>query len=116
MMKKLFYYANFRLIFLAVSASYLLVPSVQASNPKDALKCTTAAKTTWVSEAKIREVFEEKKYTKVFFKVSRGNCYEFYAIGKDNSIVEAYYDPVTAEPLRFNRVTDKGNEQLVFRR
>lgn len=115
-MNKFFCYPTFKIVFLAVSSSYLMAQAAQASNPKDFLKCTTAARTTWVGEAKIRDVFEEKKYAKVFFKVSRGNCYEFYAIGKDNSIVEAYYDPVTAEPLRFNRVTDKGNEQLVFRR
>ncbi len=115
-MKKTFYYVNFKLAFLAISTSYLLGQAAHASHPKDFLQCSSAARTTWVGEAKIRAVFEEKKYAKVFFKISRGNCYEFYAIGKDNSIVEAYYDPVTTESLRFSRVTDKGTEQIVFRR
>lgn len=66
--------------------------------------CTQAPRGEWMPEAKIREVFGDKDYSLVKFKVSRGNCYEFYAVHKDGSIVEAYYHPVSGEVLRVNRV------------
>jgi len=40
----------------------------------------------------------------VEFKVSRTNCYEFYAIRKNGDIVEAYYHPVTGEIVKRNEV------------
>jgi len=40
----------------------------------------------------------------VEFKVSRTNCYEFYAIRKNGDIVEAYCHPVTGEIVKRNVV------------
>ncbi|MFN4326084.1 MAG: PepSY domain-containing protein [Azonexus sp.] len=77
---------------------------VFASSPGEKLVCTQAPRSTWMPEAKIREIFGEKNYSLVKFKVSGGNCYEFYAIHQDGSIVEAYYHPVSGEALRVNRV------------
>ncbi|MFZ2269796.1 MAG: PepSY domain-containing protein [Azonexus sp.] len=76
-----------------------------ASSPAEKLVCTDAPRSEWMSEAKAREVFGAKGYAQVKFKVSRGNCYEFYAVHRDGSIVEAYYHPVSGEALRFNRVS-----------
>lgn len=76
-----------------------------ASSPKEVVRCTDAPRNTWIPVPKIREVFGEKNYTLVKFKISRANCYEFYAVAKDNSIVEAYYDPVTGNLVRHTRVT-----------
>ena len=76
-----------------------------ASSPAEKLICTESPRGEWMSEAKIREIFGDSHYALVKFKVSRGNCYEFYAVGNDGSIVEAYYHPVSGERLRFNRVS-----------
>jgi hypothetical protein len=51
----------------------------------------------------------------VKFKISRGNCYEFYAIAQDGSVVEAYVDPVSGERVRYNRVSVTRTEQTQTR-
>jgi hypothetical protein len=56
-------YANFKLVFLAVSANYLFAHGAQASN----------------------------------------------------QIIDTYYEPAAAEPLRFGPVTDTGNRLVVSR-
>jgi len=80
---------------------------VLASSPDEKLVCTDAPRSVWLPEAKMRQIFGDQQYELVKFKVSSGACYEFYAIGKDGSIVEAYYHPVSGERLRFNRVGAK---------
>lgn len=82
-----------------------------ASSPAESVRCTTAPKSEWVSEARIRAHFDESHYVQVFFKTSKHNCYEFYAIGKDGSIVEAYYDPVSMRLMRYSRVNGNGSYQ-----
>jgi len=77
----------------------------QASTPAEKIICTEAPRSGWLSEAKIRGIFGEKNFTVVKLKVSRGNCYEFYAVHRDGSVVEAYYQPVSGEVVRYNRVT-----------
>lgn len=79
----------------------------QASAPAEKIVCTQAPRSGWMPEAKIREIFGEKNFTIVKLKVSRGNCYEFYAVHRDGSVVEAYYQPVSGEVVRYNRVTIK---------
>ena len=86
----------------------LLASVAQASEPDEVVQCTTASRNTWVSEATIRQKFGADPYIKVIFKVSRSNCYEFYAIAKDGSIVEAYYDPVSTALVRFSKVAPDG--------
>lgn len=80
--------------------------SAQASSPAEKLICTQAPRSEWMPEAKIRQIFGDKDYQSTKFKVSGGNCYEFYAIHHDGSIVEAYYNPVSGEVMRYNRVTN----------
>jgi len=76
-----------------------------ASAPVEKLVCTQAPRSEWMPEAKIRQIFGDKDYQLAKFKVSSGNCYEFYAVHHDGSIVEAYYNPVSGEVMRYNRVT-----------
>jgi hypothetical protein len=90
---------------LALLALLMGVFTAHASAPKESITCTTAPQAYWVGEKKIRKMFNESQYAQVFFKVSKGNCYEFYAIGKDNSTTEAYYHPVTMAAVRLNRIT-----------
>jgi hypothetical protein len=80
----------------------------QAEIPAEKAVCTDAPRTQWLSEAKIRTIFGEKNFTLVKLKISRGNCYEFYAVHHDGSVVEAYYHPVSGEVVRYNRVVVQG--------
>lgn len=84
------------------------VVPVLASEPGAAVKCTTLPRSSWVDEHQIRQVFGESKYRQVFVKISRGNCYEFYAIGKDNTVTEAYYDPVSTELIQSTHLGTDG--------
>lgn len=83
----------------------LLAATVHGSAPGERVICTQAPRAQWMPEAKIREIFGEQHYTLARLKISRGNCYEFYAISPDGSVVEAYYHPVSGKLLRHNRVT-----------
>jgi hypothetical protein len=95
------------LIFSGVFVSGGFVPAL-ASEPGAAVKCTTLPRTSWVDEPQIRKVFGDNKYRQVFVKISRGNCYEFYAIGKDNTVTEAYYDPVSGELMQSTHIGTDG--------
>lgn len=97
-------------LYLAAISLVVISGTVKASTPAEKIECTQAARSTWMPEAKIREIFGDKNYAMVKFKVSRGNCYEFYAIHSDGSVVEAYYNPVSGEVLRYNKVLQKGTE------
>ncbi|RPE70832.1 hypothetical protein EDC62_1322 [Tibeticola sediminis] len=77
---------------------------VWAGSAAEDVVCTQAPRSAWISEAQARAKFGAEKFTLVKFKISRGNCYEFYAIAKDGTAVEAYYDPVSGEPVIYNRV------------
>ncbi len=91
-------------LLLAVAALH----QAHASPPGEKVVCSDPGeRASWMSEAKIRAVFGEQDFTQVKLKVSRGNCYEFYAIHKDGSIVEAYYHPITGQVVRYNRVEAK---------
>ena len=86
-----------------------------ASEPNVPVRCTTLPKSAWVSEVRIRQVFEAHKYARVYLRVSRGNCYEFYASGKDNSVTEAYYDPISAELMQSTHMAADGVTQTYDR-
>lgn len=86
-----------------------------ASAPAEKVVCTQAPRSAWMTEAKARALFGTETFTLVKFKISRGNCYEFYAIAQDGSVVEAYYDPVSGERVRYNRVSIARTEQTQTR-
>ena len=85
-----------------VALAVLGAGAAQASSPKERVVCTTQAGQAWLGEKKIRAVFGVDEYLRVDFKVSRTNCYEFYAIHKNGDVVEAYYHPVTGELVKRN--------------
>jgi hypothetical protein len=78
--------------------------SALASTPGEKVVCTDLPRSQWLSEAQARERFKASAYLLVKFKVSRGNCHEFYAIEHGGGIVEAYQHPVTGETIRMTRV------------
>jgi hypothetical protein len=77
--------------------------SAQASTPAEKVVCTDQPRSQWMSEQQARKRFKAADYLLVKFKISRGNCYEFYAIEHGGSIVEAYLHPVTGEAVRLTR-------------
>jgi hypothetical protein len=82
----------------------LASPTAGASTPSEKVVCTTTAPATWLPEHTVRNQFPAADYALVKFKISRGGCYEVYAIGRDHSVVEAYYNPTTAQAMRITRV------------
>lgn len=89
--------------FLALSGSLLVAPSVHASSPTEKVFCTHAPRSQWMSEAQAREIFGAAHYVVVKFKISRGNCHEFYAVDAQGGVVEAYLHPVTGQEIRATR-------------
>ena len=83
----------------------------QASTPAEQRVCTDAPTHRWIGEARMRERFGTADYLMVQFKVSRTRCYEFYAIARDGSVVEAYYDPTDGRLVKWNRI--RGNAQAL---
>lgn len=74
----------------------------QASTPNERIVCSTLPGQAWLGEKKIKAIFGVGEYLRVDFKVSRTQCYEFYAIKKNGDVVEAYYHPVTGEIVKRN--------------
>jgi hypothetical protein len=75
-----------------------------ASAPAEKIVCTDAPKSSWLPEARIREIFGANNFALAKLKISRGNCYEFYAVDKSGNVVEAYYHPISGDVVRYNRV------------
>lgn len=75
-----------------------------ASMPSEKVVCTQLPRSHWMSEQQARAAFDAPRYLLVRFKISRGNCHEFYAVEKDGTVVEAYRHPVTGETVRLTRV------------
>ena len=76
--------------------------AVQASTPGERIVCAVLPGQAWMGEERIKAVFGASEYLRADLKVSKTNCYEFYAIKKNGDIVEAYYHPVTGELVRRN--------------
>lgn len=91
----------------------LISAATQASSPAEKIICTQEPRSRWLPVTKIREIFGESDFTLSKLKVSRGNCYEFYAVSHDGSVIEAYYHPISGKVVRYNRVTARSSESLV---
>jgi len=74
-----------------------------ASAPAERVTCTAEPRSRWLPEEEVKRRFGVEKYALVKFKVSRTNCYEFYAVGRDGGVVEAYYHPVTGRLVKESR-------------
>lgn len=85
-------------------AAVLAAAPAQASSVAEKVVCTDAPRAQWMSEAQARERFRAQDYVLVKFKISRGNCHEFYAVDAQGTVVESYLHPVTGETVRSTRV------------
>lgn len=89
----------------AVGGLVLAISSVAyASPPAEKIVCTDAPRAQWMSEQQARAIFDAPKYSLVRFKVSKGNCHEFYAVATNGDVVEAYLHPVTGAVVRQTRI------------
>lgn len=82
----------------------LAAAPAQASAPKEKVFCTNAPRTLWTSEAQARERFRAQDYALVKYKISSGNCHEFYAVDAQGTVVESYLHPITGETVRSTRI------------
>lgn len=89
---------------LVTALAFALPGGAWASNPTEKVVCTQAPSDTWLTEAQARTAFNASTYVLVSFKVSRGNCHEFYAIDPQGAVVEAYQHPVTGASVRTTRI------------
>lgn len=82
----------------------------QASPPAEKIVCADpATRSSWMSEQAIRKHFGDQQYAVAKLKVSRGGCYEFYAVQHDGAIVEAYYHPISGALVRHNKVQNQSS-------
>jgi hypothetical protein len=91
---------------LVLICMLLCLPALDAiaSTFTEQVMCTNEPRGKWMSEEKIKAIFGADKYMLVKFKVSRTNCYEFYALAHSGQIVEAYYHPITGALVKENRM------------
>ena len=89
---------------LLPSGGLLVMSCAFASAPPERLVCTDVPRAQWMSEQQAREVFQAGRYMLVRFKVSKGNCHEFYAVEPGGAVVEAYLHPVTGAVVKSTRI------------
>jgi hypothetical protein len=95
----------FRCVNPAVGVMALVASCVaHASPPAEKIVCTDAPRAQWMSESQARAIFNAPTYALVRFKVSKGNCHEFYAVATNGDVVEAYLHPVTGAIVRQTRI------------
>ena len=79
-------------------------PTALASPGTEQVRCTDEPRSKWLPEEQIRKIFGADQYAIVKFKVTRTNCYEFYAVTQSGQIIEAYYHPITGKLVKENRL------------
>jgi hypothetical protein len=89
---------------MALAAVCWAASPAQASSPAEKITCTDAPRVQWMREAQARAIFDAPRYALVRFKVSKGNCHEFYAVAHNGDVVEAYLHPVTGAIVRQTRI------------
>lgn len=78
----------------AMAATGIAAFANMAAADNDALKCTSAAESAWMSEDATKDLLKQQGYQDVRkIKVTEGNCYEVYAIDAKGEKVEVYLDP-----------------------
>lgn len=85
-------------------AALLGAASAHAQANTEKIFCTDAPQWQWTSEAQARKQFKASEYALVKYKVSSGNCHEFYAVDTQGNVVESYLHPITGETVRTTRI------------
>ena len=72
---------------------------VQVAGATGLATCDSGAPETWQTQEKLTAMLKEKGWQVRNIKVD-GGCYEVYAIDDKGERVEAYFHPVTLEPVK----------------
>ena len=89
---------------LAIGLATAATGMAHASTPQEKVVCTQAPRNQWMTEVQARKLFKADDYALVKFKVSKGNCHEFYAVDHQGGVTEAYTHPVTGAQVRITRI------------
>jgi hypothetical protein len=87
---------------LKITLATLLVTafaSMQVAGATGLATCDSGSPDTWQSQDKLTAMLKEKKWDVRNVKVDAG-CYEVYAIDDKGERLEAYFHPVTLEPVK----------------
>lgn len=80
------------------AALLLLLPLVPASQATGLATCDSGSRSTWQSQGKLDKQLRARGWKVNRIKID-GGCYEVYAIDDQGRRVEAYFHPVTLEPV-----------------
>jgi len=86
---------NLGLAAVALAAIALVASPAQATG---LATCDSGPKEKWQSQDKLKKQLEDKKWQVRRIKVD-GGCYEVYGIDDQGKKVEAYFHPLTLEPV-----------------
>jgi hypothetical protein len=80
-------------------ATTFAISSVQVAGATGLANCDSGSPDTWQPQEKLTAMLKEKGWEVRNVKVD-GGCYEVYAIDDKGERVEAYFHPVTLEPVK----------------
>lgn len=81
---------------VAVAAMAALLPNLAQAT--GAATCDSGPVATWQPQDKLEKLLTEQNWKVRRIKVD-GGCYEVYAMNDKNQRVEAYFHPVTLQPV-----------------
>ena len=64
--------------------------------------CTSEPKSSWMSEANMKEHVAKLGYKDIRTFKTSGNCYEIYGRNADGKKAEVYFNPVTGDVVKAN--------------
>jgi hypothetical protein len=82
------------ILFAVLTSASLAGFGIPASADNDDLKCTDADQAKWMSEDATKEMLMKQGFKEVReVEVTKGHCYEVYAVDDKGENVELYLDP-----------------------
>ena len=84
-----------------IAVSLVIIAALSSVAPAMATglaTCDSGPESGWQEQAVLQEKLEAEGWTVRRIKVD-GGCYEVYALDAEGERVEAYFDPVTLEPV-----------------
>lgn len=66
--------------------------------------CTALPQSEWLSEDEFKVLMRYRGYRDFRLKIAYHSCYEIYGYDAKNQLVEAYFNPTNAKPVRINTV------------
>jgi hypothetical protein len=82
-----------------LSATAITIATVGVAGATGLATCDSGSPDGWQSQEKLTAMLKEKGWQVRNIKVD-GGCYEVYAIDDKGERIEAYFHPVTLEPVK----------------